>query len=447
MTTRWVSENRLRLGGLKPYLERAPLAALFLGISSGFAFAMIGATLSTRLAQHGVTRSAVTAFALTFLAYNFKFLWAPLVDNVRLPLLGRFGQRRSWLWLVGVLVMAAVAFLGAADPKDSLALVAVAAITLGVAGATFDIIIDAYRIELLEPRQLGVGSGMSQYGWRIGAGAAGALALVLAARIGWSAAYLACAAFALPAMLVGVFMGEPARHREPAPSRGVAEAVVAYFSPLVEFLRRQGALVVLLFVLIHKIGDTLANLTLRLLFQDLGYTNDEVAFYDVGVGFIALLAGIFAGGVLYERLGMTRSVLASLVLMAVSNLSFAALAAAGHSNLGMAAAIGFENFTSGIGGVTIVAYLSALCNLRFTATQYALLSALASIAGRFVTGTSAGAFINAMGYVNFYLLTTLVALPGVALFWYMIRSGLADLSIGSAGNQAGSAGRDAAVKR
>ena len=430
MTTRWAE-------ALKPYLERAPLAALFLGVSSGFTFAMIGATLTTRLAQHGITKSAVTAFALTFLAYNFKFLWAPIVDNLSLPLIGKFGQRRSWLWLTGVLCMVAVAFLGIANPDESLLLVAAAAITLGVCGATFDIIIDAYRIELLEPRQLGVGSGMSQYGWRIGSAAAGGLALVLAQRFGWTAAYFACAVFALPAMLVGVVMGEPARHREPARPHGVVEALVAYFSPLLEFLRRQGALVVLLFVLIHKIGDTLANLTLRLLFKDLGFSKDEVAFYDVGVGFAALLVGIFVGGALYARLGMKRSVLISLVLMAISNLSFAALAAAGHTNTGMAAAVGFENFASGIGGVTVVAYLSALCNLRFTATQYALLSALASIAGRFLTGATAGGLIDTIGYVNFYLLTTLIALPGVFLFWYMMRSGLADVSVGSAGKDGG----------
>jgi len=428
MTTPW-------LRGLRPYLEPAPLAALFLGVSSGFAFAMIGATLTTRLAQQGFTRSAVTAFTLTFLAYNFKFLWAPVIDHVRLPLLGRFGQRRSWLWLTGALVMLAVAGLGIADPRDSLAAFACMAIAMAFAGATFDIIIDAYRIELLEPRQLGAGSGMSQYGWRIGATAAGALALVLAQWAGWTAAYAACAVFALPAMLTGVFMGEPARHREPAKPRGVTQALVAYFSPLLEFLARQGSLVVLLFVLIHKIGDTLANLTLRLLFQELGFTNKEVAFYDVGVGFVALLLGILVGGILYSRLGMKRSVMWSLVLMAVSNLSFALLAAAGHTNIGMAAAVGFENFASGIGGVTVVAYLSALCNLRFTATQYALLSAFASIVGRVVTGTSAGRMIDAMGYVNYYLMTTFIALPGVFLFWYMIRSGLADLSIGSAGKE------------
>ena len=427
MTTRWAE-------GVRPYLEPAPLSALFLGVSSGFPFAMIGATLTTRLAQDGITKSAVTAFALTFLAYNLKFLWAPLIDHVRLPVIGRFGQRRSWLWVAGVAVMACVAWLGTTDPKTGLYMVAIAALCVGIAGATFDIIIDAYRIELLEPRQLGVGSGMSQYGWRIGASAAGALALVAADRVGWAAAYWACAVFALPAIAVGFVMGEPKRHREPAKPQRAWEALIAYFSPLVEFLKRQGAVVVLAFVLIHKIGDTLANLSLRLLFKDLGFSNDEVAFYDVGVGFIALLVGIFVGGMLYTRLGMKRSVLVSLVLMAVSNFSFAALAAVGHSNLGMAAAVAFENFCSGIGGVTVVAYLSALCNLRFTATQYALLSALASIAGRLLTGTSAGALIEAMGYVSFYVLTTVIALPGVVLFWLMMRSGLADLSVAEADN-------------
>jgi len=422
---------------VRPYVEAAPIAAFFLGVSSGFGFAMIAATLTTRLAQDGIKKSTVTAFAFTFLAFNFKWLWAPLVDTVRIPGLGRFGQRRAWLWLSGGLVMMAVVFLGSVDPKTSLPTVAAAAILVGVLAATNDVIIDAYRIELLEPRQLGVGAGMSQYGWRIGSAGAASLALVVAARADWSMAYYTCALLALPAMLVGVVMGEPVRRRPPAPLPGALQAIVAYFSPLTEFLKREGAVVVLLFVVIHKVGDTLANLTLRLLFDDLGYTNDEIAFYDVFVGFIAFLVGIFVGGALYARVGMKRAVLVSLVLMAVSNFSFAALAAAGHSNLGMAGAIGFENFASGIGGVTVVAYLSALCNLRFTATQYALLSALASIAGRFLTGTTAGALIDTMGYVSFYLLTTAIAVPGVVLFWFMIRSGLADLSIGSAGKETG----------
>src|SRR5258706_12155055 len=165
---------------------------------------MISATLTTRLAQYGIRKSAVTMFALTFFAYNFKFLWAPLVASVRIPLLGRFGQRRSWLLVTGVLVMATVVLLGSLDPEQALTTVALAAVLVGVAGATFDIVIDAYRIELLEPHQLGVGSGMSQYGWRIGAAAAGGLALIVSSRYRRAGALTACALLALPAVARGV---------------------------------------------------------------------------------------------------------------------------------------------------------------------------------------------------------------------------------------------------
>ena len=252
------SENRV-MGGwrnwllpqsVRPYVEAEPLAAFFLGISSAFPFALIGATLTTRLAQDGISKGAVTAFALTFLAYNFKFLWAPLIDNVKLPIIGRFGQRRSWLWVISLLVILAVTFLGVVDPNRALSTVAIAAISLGVLGATLDIIIDAYRIELLEPYQLGTGSGMSQYGWRIGAASTGALALILAGRFGWSIAYISCAVFALPAILVGVFMGEPKRHFEPVAITGLSHALINYFNPLIEFIKRLGAWLVLSFVLI-----------------------------------------------------------------------------------------------------------------------------------------------------------------------------------------------------
>ncbi len=419
--------------GIRPYTEAAPLASLFLGISSGFPYAMIGATLTTRLKQDGIDKSTITAFALIFLAYNFKFLWAWIVDGVRLPLLGRLGQRVSWMLVTGALVIAAVVNLALVDPAAGIGAVITAALLVGIAGATFDIVIDAYRIEVLEPRQLGVGSGMSQYGWRIGSAGAGALALVVAARSDWTTAYLACAALALPAMLTALVMGEPKRHREPAEKKGIARTVAAIWKPFVEFFMRKGALLVLLFILLHKIGDTLANLTFRLLFDDLKFTNDEIAIYDVGIGFWAYLVGIFIGGILYAQLGMKRSVLISLVLMGVSNFSLALLAASGHSNWGMAGAIGFENFASGIGGVVVVAYFSALTDLRFTAAQYALISAAASIVGRLLTGTTAGRLIDAMGYVNFYLLTTVLALPGIVLFWWMMRTGLVDSSIGTAG--------------
>lgn len=418
---------------LRSYLESAPLAALFLGISSGFPYAMIGATLTTRLKQDGIDRSTITTFALAFLIYNLKPLWSWVVDGVRLPLLWRMGKRVSWMIFVGISLMAATAFLGLIDPAANIGRAATATILVAFAAATFDIVIDAYRIELLEPRQLGVGSGMSQYGWRIGSAGAGALALIVAAREGWHAAYLSCLLLALPAIVTALVMGEPQRHREPAERIGIRRTLAAVWKPFTEFFQRKGAALVVLFILVHKVGDTLANLTFRLLFDDLHFTNGEIALYDAGVGFWAYLVGIFIGGILYSRLGMKRSVLLSLVLMAISNLSFALLSAVGHSVAGMAGAIGFEYLASGIGGVCVVAFFSALCDLRFTAAQYALISAAASVVGRVLTGTSAGALIDAWGYVDFYLLTTLLAFPGIIIFAVLIRSGLIDEAIGSAG--------------
>lgn len=435
MSEAGTAQERGLMGSIKPYLEKESLAAFFLGVSSGFPFALLAATLTTRLAQDGIEKSTVTAFTLVFLSYNFKWLWAWIVDSLKLPVIGRLGLRVSWMLVAGLLVIAAVFNLALADPKEDIAWVAVSAIMLGAAGATFDIVIDAYRIETLKPYQLGVGSGMSQYGWRIGAAGAGALALVVASRTDWSLAYMACSVFAFPAMLTAVILGEPPRHRAPAARTGITEKARAIIDPFVEFLSRNGALLVLLFIVVHKIGDTLANLTLRLLFEDLGYTNDEIAIYDVGVGFWALIIGVFVGGIIYAKLGLKKSVLIALILMAVSNLSFAGLAALGHSNLGMAGAIGFENFASGYGGVVVVAYFSALCDLRFTAAQYALISAGASIVGRLLTGTTAGSLIEGIGYVNFYVLTTILAVPGIVLFWWMMRTGLVDEAMGTAGKE------------
>ena len=422
-TSGW--RSRLPLG-IRQYTEVAPLAAFFLGVSSGAPYAMIAATLTTRLAQDGIDKRSITAFSLAFLVYNLKWLWAWVVDSVHLPVLGRLGQRVSWLVFSGLLAAAAIINLGLADPAASLQAAAIAAILVAVAGATCDIVIDAYRIESLEPRQLGVGSGMSQYGWRIGSVVAASLALFMAARWGWQAAYIACALFTVPAMLVGLLLGEPARRREPTGSVGMDAIAESVIGPLVDFFTRNGAWLILAFVLLHKVGDTIANLTFRLLFDDLGYTNDEIAIYDVGFGFWGYLTGVFICGAVYARIGMKRAVWISLWLMALSNLSFAALAFAGKSNWAMAGAIGFENVTSGFGGVAVVAYFSALCDLRYTAAQFALLSAAGSVVGRLLTGATAGALIEWLGYVSFYLLTTVIALPGILLFWLLMRYGFVE---------------------
>ncbi|WP_426168158.1 AmpG family muropeptide MFS transporter [Sandarakinorhabdus sp. DWP1-3-1] len=415
-------------GWIRPYFETGPVGCLLLGMASGFPIAMIAATLTTRLAESGIEKKTVTAFALALLMYNLKLLWAPVIDRWRLPVLARLvGHRRAWLLVTALGVMAAVSWLGVADPVVDIGMVVAAAVAVGFAGASFDIVIDAYRIENLTPEQLGTGSGMTQYGWRLGNALAASTVLVLAGRVGWSAAYVTATLFVLPALAAALLLGEPAR--QPivgAAKRGWAAVKDAVVAPLGDFLRRQGAGLTLLFILFHKIGDTVANLSLRLLFADLGFSKDEIAGYDVGIGFVALLVGIFVGGLLYKAMGMKAAVLASLVLMAVSNLGFAVLAMAGHSNAVMATVIAFENFSSGFGGVAVGAYFAALCDHRFTATQFALVSAAASVVGRTFSASTAGGLIEAMGYVDFYLLTTVLALPGILIFLYMMRAGLVD---------------------
>ena len=430
------------LAGVRPYFERAPIAALLLGISSGFPYAMIGATLQTRLAESGINIKTVTAFSLATLLYSFKPIWAPVVDKVRLPVLANLiGQRRSWLVVAAVMVMASVAWLGATDPRAALGSTVAAALAVGFSGATYDIVIDALRIESLSPRQLGVGSGMQGYGWRGGSAGAGALVLFVAGSAGWQVGYLAATLFALPALAAGWLVGEPARHVEVVSRRGLAAVRDAVIAPLADFARRDGAAVVLVFIMIHKMGDTIAQLSFRVLFHHLGYTKAEIATYDIGIGLIGYLVGLFVGGIVYTRIGMKRAVLVGLILIAVSNLNFSLLATFGNPaaplilpfGLGgamtvgefrLAAAIAFENFSGSIGDVAIVAYLSALCDLRFTATQFALLSSARAILGRFITGTTAGALIERIGYGEFYLLTSAITLPGIALYLYMLRRGL-----------------------
>ncbi|WP_439547249.1 MFS transporter [Sandarakinorhabdus sp.] len=414
------------LASIRPYVEAGPLGALALGMASGTPYTMIAATLTTRLAEAGIEKKSVTAFGLALLVYSFKPLWAPLVDRLRIPILaGLIGQRRAWLVVAILMASAAIAWLGALDPTASLGLFAAAAIAVGFAGATLDIVVDAIRIEWLRTDQMGAGSGMTQYGWRMGSYIAGAGALVLASQAGWGLAYLAAIILFLPSLVAAALLGEPKRPPVVTSGRGfgamVKDSIVA---PLADFLGRPGAWIVLAFVLVHKIGDTVGQLSIRLFYNDLGFTKEEVATYDVSLGLIGYLAGVFLGGMLYKRMGLAGSVFLSLLLMGISNAAYAGLAVIGHDVWALAAVQGFENLASGIGGVTVGAWLALLCDRRFTATQFALLSSAAAILGRAFSSGTAGALIESLGYVDFYWLTTALALPGVLIFVWLWRAGL-----------------------
>lgn len=416
---------------MAPYFRPRPFAAFLLGISSGFPLTLLLATMTYWLARVGIDKSTI-GFAIGLTTpYTLKFLWAPLIDKVRLPILGRmFGQRRSWLFFIQALLFFSLWQLGASNPtNDNLGTFAVWAIAVAFFSATQDIIIDAYRIEILPDNELPHGTAMNQFGYRFGNLLAGAGTIWLASTegldFGWAIAYGVTGFLVLPAALASLWIG-PGRYRAHAAvrqDRGFGEWLVdTVVNPFREFFSRRGAVLILLFVLIYKVGDAMGQIMLGPMIVELGFSDTAYITANKFVGFWALIIGSAVGAPFIAWLGMGRALFVSGVLMMVSNLAFAVLAAVGADTTMLGVAVGIENFTSGIGLTVFVTYLSGLSSLAYTATQYALLSSFASVGRTFLAAPS-GIAAEEMGWIGFYVLTTLVAIPGLVLLWIMWRKG------------------------
>lgn len=397
------------------------LAILVMGFASGLPLALTGATLAVWMRQDGVSLTAIGLFALVGIAYNVKFLWAPVIDRAPLPWLGaRFGRRRAWtLALQGALLLAILA-LGASDPARAPYATAAAAVVVAFLSASQDVVIDAFRVELLDEREQGAGAAATQIGYRLGMVASGAGALYLAEFFGWATAYAAMALFLLPAMLVVALTPEP---REPAPAAaasGRGWLREAFLEPLADLARRAHWAPILVFVVLFKLGDALAGVMTSAFYVDMGFTRIEIANVSKVFGVGATIVGVIAGGALVYRLGVMRALLLTGVLQMLSNLMFAAQALVGHSVPMLMLTIGVENLTGGMGSAAFVAYLSSLCSLAYTATQYALLSSLAAVA-RTTLSSVGGALAQALGWIPFFALSTLAAAPGLILLLWLMR--------------------------
>ena len=400
-----------------------------MGFASGLPLALTGATLSLRLADIGVSLTAIGLFTLVRFSYSCKFLWSPLIDRLPIPLVtARLGRRRGWALTLQALLAFAILALGFTDPRGSPWLTALAAIVVAFLSASQDIVIDAYRIELLRPEEQGAGAAATQWGYRFGMLASGAGALYAASFGGWTFAYMLMAAL----MLVGIatiwLTPEPARIDAEAPIPGenaaqrlktwLGRAVVAPFADLVH--RHGGAtlVLILLFTILYKFGEAVAGTMSNPLYLLLGFTKVEIATKIYGVG--ATLVGVATGGILVIRLGIFRALLISGVLQMLSNLMYALQVWVGHSVPFLALTIGTENLTNGMGSAAFVAYLSGLCSVAFTATQYALLTSLATI-GVNLLSASGGFLADQLGWIAFFLLTTLACLPGLVLLLWIMR--------------------------
>jgi MFS transporter, PAT family, beta-lactamase induction signal transducer AmpG len=417
------------LAGLEVYRRPRLVAVLLMGFSSGLPLALTFATLSFRLAEIGVSRTQIGLFALVGIPYSVKFLWSPLIDRSPIPWFTCYlGRRRGWALAIQPLLALAILALGVVDPRAAPGLTASLALAVAFLSASQDIVIDAYRIELLLPEEQGAGAAATQWGYRFGMLAASAGALYAASFGGWRFAYGLMAALMLVGMVTVWLTPEPGSAPLPAAPPGsdlVARAPGwlqgAVVAPFRDVLARDGALVILAFVILYKFGDAVAGTMSNPLYVSLGFTKVELANIAKIYGFAASLAGLAAGGVVVLRLGVMRALLLCGVLQMASNLMYAVQVAAGHNLGALALTIGVENFAGGMGSAAFVAYLSGLCNIAFTATQYALLSSLAAV-GRTTLSASGGVFADALGWTPFFLLATAACLPGLALLLWIMRT-------------------------
>lgn len=394
-----------------------------LGFASGLPLALTGATLSLWLAQEGINKSTIGLFASVGMPYTLKFLWAPFVDRVRLPGLVRlFGQRRGWLLAVQLVLAAAILALGTADPSTGVMVVAGLALAVATLSATQDIIIDGYRVALLPPEEQGHGSAIGVLGYRLGMLASAAGALFVVSVSGWAVAYAVMAGLLVAIGVVATLM---AREPQPLEAEEGPPGLLpwmrdALWTPLADFATRRHWVLLLVFVGLYRIGDSVAGAMAMPLYHELGFTAAEIASITKVVGLIALIMGGLLGGLLLNRMGILRGLLVCGVLQGVSNLGFAGLAMVGHRLDALGVVIVLENLAAGMGGTALVAMLAVLCNVRFAATQYALLSAAAASVGR-VVSMGSGFVAEATSWPTYFVLTTIVSLPSLGLLFFFMR--------------------------
>lgn len=430
--------NRLRAwsGAAAIYRERRVLAMVFLGFGSGLPFGALAEPLSAWLTQAGLSKTEIGLFALVSIPYSLKFIFAPFIDRLPLPVLCRlFGRRRGWALAAQAILIATLIGLGMTEPAPDPWWTAAFALAVAFASATQDTIVDAYRVESLEARAQAAGAATATFGWRLGQVGAGAGGLILADLLPWSTVFCIIAAAIGVAVIAILANPEPKASsslqsralesradawlaRGPRLPRPLAVAIAwgwaACVCPFLEFASRRGWVTVLLFILLYKFGDAVLAVMKVPFLLEIGFTNTDIAEIAKLFGFVATIAGGLLGGVVVARLGILRGLLVCGLAMALSNLVFVLQAWAGNNLAVLAGTITVENVTTGMGMTAFVAYMSSLCNVAYTATQYALLTSLMAM-GRTVLASGAGWLADQVSWPTFFVLTTLAATPGILL--------------------------------
>ncbi|NMG22025.1 AmpG family muropeptide MFS transporter [Brasilonema bromeliae SPC951] len=383
-------------------------ALVLLGFSSGLPYLLTGNTLTAWMTVENVDLGTIGWFSLVSLPYSLKFLWSPLLDRYKLPILGR---RRGWLIATQIALIVAIALMAGQQPGTVLQLLAINAIAIAFLSATQDIAADAYRTDVLEPLEVGAGAGLFVSGYRLAIIVAGALALILAAHLPWKSVYLLMALF----MVIGIFgtllAPEP---KKVTPPDSLAQAVILPFG---EFFQRLGvyqAPLTLAFIIFYKLGDAFLSKMSTPFLLKTGFTLTDIGAIQIGMGSIATIVGALAGGSILSKIGINRSLWVFGILQALSNIVYFFLATLGQNYQFMVIAINVENFCGGLGTAAFIGFLMSLCNQRFSATQYALLSSLMAVS-RDILAAPAGAIAEITGWQIFFLISIAVAVPGLLL--------------------------------
>lgn len=385
------------------------VVCLLTGFSSGLPLWVTVSMLQAWLRERGVSLVEIGLFNLTGLPYTWKFLWAPLIDRYRMPFLGR---RRGWALVTQVIIMLCVAGFGWLSPERSVMAVAALAMAVAFFSATQDVALDAYRRELLADHELGLGNAMHVNAYRAAALVPGSLALILADHIAWRWVFAIVAAFMAVGILASIWMPEPAGDVEPPPT--LAQAVVGPFREFFARSDRGSAVLVLLFMLCYKLGDTMASALLTPFYLDLGFSKTAIGSIAKGATLPGMLVGVIIGGVAVTKIGINRALWIFGVLQLISTLGFALLASIGPVLAALGAVVTFEYVTSGLGTSAFIAFLARATHRRFTATQYALFSSLIAWP-RTLASASTGFLVEALGYRAFFIVCGALAIPGMFL--------------------------------
>ena len=382
------------------------VVSFIMGFASGLPLLLTISVLQAWMKEEGVDLAVIGLFALVGLPYTVKFLWAPVMDRFTLPFLGR---RRGWLLIAQLTLIFSIAGLGMTSPGKSPWVVAFAAFLVTFFSASQDIVVDAYRREDLADEELGLGSSFYVNGYRVGMLLASGGGLIMADFISFSKVYLIMAACLLPGVVTTLLTPEPE-----APMETPKSMKDAVFNPLIEYFSRQGALWMLAFILLYKLGDTMASAMSIPFYLDIGFSKTEIGAVVKLFGFWATIIGGLTGGVLMLRVGINRSLWIFGFLQALSTAGFAVLAKIGYNTSALGGVIAFENFSSGMGTAAFVAFMASITNKKFTATQYALLTSLMGIP-RVLASAPTGYLAKHIGWVGFFTACALVAIPGILL--------------------------------